>query len=155
MGSLMKANNGVERNWMLPQFPSLFDDFFTRDFFRPFDSKGQVQSANTLPAVNVLEMPTAYEFEMAAPGMEKKDFKVEFSGHTLTISSEKDWEEKDTGKSYNRREFGYRSFTRSFSLPEDSVDTQGIKAQYKNGILYVTVPKKPQAQSIVKQIEVS
>jgi HSP20 family protein len=153
MESLMKAGNGVERNWMLPQFPSLFDDFFTRDFFRPLSSP---EHSNVQPAVNVLETPTAYEFEMAAPGMDKKDFKVEFSGRTLFISSvqEKEHEEKNQQKAYNRREFSYRSFSRSFNLPENAVDTLAIKAQYKNGILYVTVPKKPHAQSIVKRIEV-
>jgi len=154
MGSLMKAANGVERNWMLPQFPSLFDDFFTRDFFRPLSNP---ESSRVHPAVNVLETPTAYEFEMAAPGMDKKDFKVELSGHTLVISSvqEKEHEEKNEHRTYNRREFSYRSFSRSFDLPENAVDIQGIKAQYKNGILYVTVPKKPHARSVVKQIEVS
>lgn len=153
MGSLMKASNGVEGNWMFPQLPALFDDFFTRDFFNlPVES-----GSSTQPAANVHETGKAYEFEMAAPGLDKKDFKVELHDNTLVISAQKQntSEEKNDRGRTTRREFSYQSFSRSFGLPAGQVDAQGITARYTDGILYVTVPKTPQAMQNVKEIRVS
>lgn len=154
MGSLMKASNGVEGNWMFPQFPTLFDDFFTRDFFNlPIENSGMT----TQPAVNVHETGKTFEFEMAAPGLDKKDFKVELHHNTLVISAQKQSsnEEKNERGRTTRREFSYQSFSRSFALPAGQVDAAGITARYTEGILHVTVPKTPQAMQLVKEITVS
>lgn len=153
MKSLMKWNNtGNDR--MFPKFPSLFDDFVTKDLFSiPF-----VTGGSTVPAVNVKETETAYELEMAAPGMEKKDFKVELDQNTLTISVEKEnkTEEKSENGNYSRREFSYRSFSRSFNLPEELVKADEISANYKNGILHLVVPKKEASKPrVTKQIAIT
>lgn len=155
MGALMKTSNGVNGNWMFPHLPSLFDDVFGRDFFHSSFENSQEQ--NTLPAVNVHETEKAFEFEMAAPGLDKKDFKVELQDHTLVISSKKEQqaEEKNEKGRTTRREFSYRFFSRSFSLPAGQVDAQQISARYNNGILYVTVPKNQQALQKFKEIQVS
>jgi HSP20 family protein len=89
--------------------------------------------------------------------MDKKDFKLEVKNGTLVISAQKEnkSEEKDNEGRYVRREFGYQSFTRSFTLPEDHVDTENISAQYKEGVLCVTVLKKEQEKHKPKQIEIS
>lgn len=154
MGALTKASNGVDGNWMLPQLPSLFDDFFTRDLFNL--PAGRSNLNQTLPPVNVHETDRAFEFEMAAPGMNKNDFKVELNDHTLVISSKKEHaqEEKTEKRHITRREFSYQSFSRSFALPADKVDGQGITARYTDGILYVTVPKNQQALQKPKEIQV-
>jgi HSP20 family protein len=83
------------------------------------------------------------EVELAAPGLKKEDFKVEIENNTLLISSEKQEEKEESRKkdNYIRKEFSYQSFYRSFYLPE-YVDESKIEANYKDGILHVTIAKK-------------
>jgi HSP20 family protein len=84
---------------------------------------------------------------MAAPGMEKNDFKVELDGNLLTITSEKQNEnEVKEGERYSRREFSYQSFQRSFQLPKEVVDADKIEAKYENGVLRLLIPKKEEAK---------
>lgn len=140
--SIVKRNNGRVSNYAIP---SIWDDFFNRDVF---NWGSNLTNTNlTTPAVNIKETPENFLVEMAAPGMEKKDFKIELDGHTLTISSEKqnEQEEKD-GESYNRKEFSYQSFYRTFHLPKDVVDADKIKAKYENGLLQLEIPKKEEAK---------
>lgn len=94
-----------------------------------------------VPSVNITETETDYKIEMAAPGLEKKDFKIEVENKVLVISSEKEVEKKEEDKNYKRREFSYSSFSRSFQLPEDILSDK-IDAKYENGILKLSVPKK-------------
>jgi HSP20 family protein len=84
---------------------------------------------------------------MAAPGMNKEDFKIELDGNQLTISSEKQMmdEEKD-GDRYTRKEFSYQSFQRVFQLPKEVVDAENIQARYENGVLHLVVPKREEAK---------
>lgn len=149
MTTLVKSN-GNGRNMFFPEFPSLFDDFFTRDFVN-FESKHN----KLLPAVNVKETESAFELEVAAPGMDKNDFKIEVKNNTLIISAQKEnkQEEKNENGKYVRREFAFQSFTRTFTLPEKSVDDNNVSAQYKDGILNISIPKKEKVES-VKQIEI-
>jgi HSP20 family protein len=84
---------------------------------------------------------------MAAPGMQKSDFKVELHGNTLTISSEKNQEEETKeDEKYSRREFSYQSFYRVFTLPKEVVDADKIQAKYENGLLQLLIPKKEEAK---------
>ena len=94
-----------------------------------------------IPSVNITEDEKNYKFDLAAPGLEKKDFKVETDHQTLTISSEKENEHKEENENYRRREFSYSSFRRSFDLPENS-NPEKIDATYENGILKLKLPKK-------------
>lgn len=127
---------------LLPEFPGIFDNFFGRDMF-DFNDAGVAMPGSAAPAVNVREHEDGFEVEVAAPGFNKKDFHVEVENDLLTISSvkeTKDEESKDTGR-YTRREFGYTSFKRSFALPENTVNTEKIKARYEEGILHISIPK--------------
>lgn len=146
----------IRRNADLFNFPNLFDDFFTRDVF---NSGGTTFSSTgtTIPAVNIRETPDDFEVEMAAPGMNKKDFKIELDGTLLTISSEKtDEHEEEKEGTYSRREFSYQSFKRSFTLSKDVVDIDKINARYENGLLYLRIPKKEEAkQKPPRMIEIS
>ncbi len=94
---------------------------------------------------------------MAAPGMDKKDFKIELVNNMLTINSEKEnQKEANDGNKYSRREFSYQSFQRSFHLSKDVVDVENISARYENGVLYVHIPKKEQAkQRPPRKIDIS
>ena len=96
----------------------------------------------SLPKVNVKESDQEYDVEMAAPGYSKKDFKITLDNGLLTLSAEKKEEKEEKEKNYTRREFGYSSFERSFNLPEN-VNEEDIKARYEDGVLRLTIPKKP------------
>ncbi len=132
---LVKANN------RFPVMPNLFDDFF-----RDWSVTNFSDTNTTLPAVNIKEDDNGFSIEVAAPGMEKKDFKIDFDKDLLTISSEKNIENEEKGDNYTRKEYSYQSFTRSFRIPENTVDGEKITANYKNGELLISIPKKEEVK---------
>ncbi|RYY49321.1 MAG: Hsp20/alpha crystallin family protein [Chitinophagaceae bacterium] len=147
----------VKRNGsLLNPLPVLFDDFFNRDLFN-WNNSNFSQTNSTIPAVNIKETNEAYEVEVAAPGMTKKDFKVELDGNTLTISSEKNQETTtDSQERFFRKEFSYQSFQRSFTLQKEVVDIDRIEARYENGLLQLLIPKKEEVkQKPPRLIEIS
>ena len=133
-------NNSDKNHSRFNEFPSFFDDVLTREFFHKTKRSG----FHTMPSVNIRETDKAFELELAAPGLEKKNFKLELNEDKLTISSvhENTTEEKNDSEAFSRREFNYQSFSRSFVLPEKLVDKEAISAAYENGILKVNVSKK-------------
>ncbi len=107
------------------------------------------------PAVNIRENEEGFVLEMAAPGMQKSDFKINLDNNVLTLSSEKQEEKEESNERYSRREFNYGSFTRSFSLPK-TINLDKIKADYKDGILSINLPKREEAKVAVnRQIEIA
>jgi HSP20 family protein len=137
----------VKRNgWLFNDMPTVFNDVFARDFWNWGLDNNSVTNT-TIPAINVKETNDDFEVEVAAPGMDKKDFKVELDGNMLTISSEKknEWQDNDNER-YSRKEFSYQSFQRTFQLPKDVVDAEKIQAKYENGLLHLTIPKKEHAK---------
>lgn len=122
-----------------PWFPSLLDEFITRDLGIDLASRSQA-----VPAVNISETDTAFSLSLAAPGKTRKDFQIELDEHILTISSDSNTEHESSHENFTRKEFSYESFQRSFRLP-DTVNTQAIKANYKEGILTVELPKLKEA----------
>jgi HSP20 family protein len=123
-----------------PFFPSLIDDFIKNDWNLKVPS-----SSVTVPAVNIKELNSQFEIELAAPGMKKDDFEIEVEDGVLSISSTQEEEQVNEKGKFTRREFSYSSFRRSFSLP-DSVDPTNIDATYKEGVLLVLLPKHKEAQ---------
>ncbi len=99
------------------------------------------------PAVNIKETESGFSVELAAPGMKKEDFKLSIEHDRLSISAEAKTEKKEDDDSYSCREFSYHSFQRSFSLPENAVDQDKISAQYRDGILYVELPKRDEIKT--------
>jgi HSP20 family protein len=147
----------VKRNGsLLSPLPTLFDDFFNRDLFN-WNNSNFSNTNTTIPAVNIKETADSYEVEVAAPGMTKKDFKVELDGNLLTISSEKSQQhEEKEGDRYSRKEFSYQSFQRSFNLQKDVVDMDKIEAKYENGLLHLLIPKKEEVkQKPARLIQIS
>ena len=127
------------------QVPSVFDRFFEGDLF-DWSNKNFSLTNTTLPSVNIKESTDAYQVEVAAPGFDKNDFKLELNHDVLTISSEKSLEnETKEGERFTKREFSYQSFTRSFSLP-DTADGEKISANYDKGVLIISIPKKEEAK---------
>lgn len=128
-------------NW-LPSTPSLFDRFFDGELM-DWNRTNYSSTNSTLPAVNVKENMDEFQIEVAAPGMNKEDFKVDYDNGHLTISSEhKNEELEKEGEKVTRREFSYQSFQRSFTVAETVVDAEKIAATYKNGILHIKLPKR-------------
>ena len=124
------------------------------DFDRNLFSSQRPQQP-MLPAVNIRENEEGFVLEMAAPGMQKSDFKINLDNNVLTLSSEKLEEKEESNERYSRREFNYGSFTRSFSLPK-TINLDKIKADYKDGILSVSLPKREEAEvALNRQIEVA
>ena len=138
--SLIKRNGET-----FPAFPALFDDFFGRELFN-WHNNNYSSTSTTMPSVNIKETTDSFEVEMAAPGMQKTDFKISLDGNTLTISFHKEHQEKRGEEGYNRQEFSYQSFQRSFILPKDVVNENGILAKYDNGLLHLSIPKKEEAK---------
>lgn len=135
--------------------PTVFDDFF-KPWNEWFDSGSNLfNKMLTIPAVNIIESKEDFKLDFAVPGMKKEDFHLNIEGNMLTISSEKE-SSKDMNHDgrYTRKEYGYSSFSRSFSLPED-VNSENIEASYHDGILHITMPKKEEAKKLlVKNISV-
>jgi HSP20 family protein len=125
-------------------FPSLFDRFFDGERMDRINPDYSPADAN-LPMVNIKENADEYLIEVAAPGMKKNDFKITYDNGKLTISSDKKEEVQD-GVSYMRREYTFHSFQRSFDVSEDLVDGGKIHANYNDGILQITLPKREEAK---------
>jgi len=140
----------------LNPLPMLFDDFFNREFF-DWNSSNFSNTSTTIPAVNIKETTKHYEVEVAAPGMSKKDFKLELDGNVLTISSERqNQREENENERYTLREFSYQSFHRTFTLQKDVLDVEKIGAKYENGLLHLVIPKKEEAkQKPPRQIQIT
>ena len=120
-------------------FPSLMSEIFKPDWF------GGLENLNSnLPAVNIKENEKDFELELAVPGRKKEDFNIEIDNNVMTVSSEVKTEKEAKDENFTRREFGFSSFKRAFTLPE-TIDEDKIKADYVDGILKFTLPKRKEA----------
>jgi HSP20 family protein len=115
-------------------FPSLMNEFFNDDFRMKV-----INNNHSVPSVNSIENDNSFEIDLAVPGMKKDDFTIQLNDKVLVISSENTNSVENNSMSLN--EFNYSSFQRSFTVPE-TVELDKIKANYKNGILKVKLPKK-------------
>jgi HSP20 family protein len=138
----------VKTNQLDPMYPSNFSSVLDK-FFN--DSFGAIEKPFN-PAVDIAEDEKNFEIHVAVPGVQKKDFKVEFVDGKLNISGERKLEEKKEGKNFHSIESQYGSFKRSFFLPED-VKADAIEATYEDGLLKVLIPKKEKTE-VKKAIEV-
>lgn len=128
------------QSWM----PSVFNDFF--------DNEWMGRANATAPSINVSENEKDYEVEVAAPGLTKEDFNVHINdeGDLVINMEKKQHEEEKKGRKYLRREFSYSKFEQTLVLPDD-VEKKSIKAEVKNGVLTVTLPKKDEKPVEVRQ----
>lgn len=103
--------------------------------------------------VNVKESATGYQLELVVPGFEKTDFRIDLEKDLLTVSGEKKEETRENSEKWVRQEFQSRSFKRTFTI-DQKIDATAIEANYVNGILLVTLPKKTEVKSETKRIEI-
>jgi HSP20 family protein len=144
--SLIKFNNAGKNAAVNPGFNDIFESVFNDSFLTD-------RMMSRVPAVNISETSDHYVIEMAAPGLNKEDFKINLHRNLLSVSVEQKKEQSEQNKQYNKREFSYTSFVRSFALP-DSADDANIEAQYINGMLSIQVAKKDEAKQVARQIEI-
>ncbi len=115
--------------------PSIVDEFFGDDLWnRFFDDTESV----TVPSVNIKEGKDEYAIEVAAPGFDKKDFRIDLNNNVLEISSEKEVKEENKDEKVMRREFRYSSFKRTFTLP-DTVIPKKLKLHTRMEFLSISV----------------
>jgi HSP20 family protein len=139
----------LRKQFYLPNFA---DDFFGKDVVSNFLDN---QSVFSMPAVNIVETKDNFKIEVAAPGLNKDDFKIDLHNNVLSISSEKQNSKDDKNERIMRREFSYSSFKRSFGLP-DLVEQDQIKAIHQNGVLIIEIPKRDEAkEKPARQISIS
>jgi HSP20 family protein len=126
--------------------PNIFDE----DLFPVVTNR-----TSSMPAVNIRENDKNYVLDLAIPGIDKKDLKIDINEDVLTISSETKNESEESSDGYKRKEFSYSTFCRSFYVPEN-VTREKIEANYKDGILSVALPKMEEEKSkINRKIEIS
>ena len=136
----------TKRNYKPFLWSSLFDD----DFFPVLS-----QRSTSMPAVNIKEDEKRFVLDLAVPGIDKKDLKIEIHEDVLTISSENKNEKEEDLDGFKRREFSYSSFCRSFYLPEN-VNKDKIGANYKDGILTVELPKQEEEKAkLTREVKIS
>ncbi len=122
----------------------IFDEFFGGRLERKAEWSFQ-------PAVDIHEEKDRYVVKAELPGMKQDDIKVTITDNLLTLSGERKYEHKEDDKGYHRVECSYGKFYRSFRLPGD-VDSNKIKAEYRDGILEISIPKSERAKP--KEIKV-
>lgn len=146
MALIKFPTKAVNTDAVNPFVNSVFDNLFNDSFISD-------RLVTRVPAVNITELEKSFEVELAAPGLQKSDFKINVDKNIISISVEKSEENEFEGKLYSKKEFSYNSFSRSFTLP-DTVDYAQIDASYENGILKVTIGKKEEAIIAKRLIEV-
>lgn len=135
--NLMKWRDPFEKKFSIfrKRFDNLFDDFFDSEnksitnFFK-----------DDTPKINFSESKDSYDLTAELPGLKEDEFEVTLNNNILTIKGEKKSEKEDKGKHYHRIERSYGSFARSISIPGE-IKEEEIKANFKNGVLKVSLPK--------------
>jgi HSP20 family protein len=144
--TFVKVNNPVAKS-----FDGMMKDFFNE--FPSAISKTFREDVLHFPPVNITEHNEAYQLEIAAPGFEKTDFKVNLEENILTISIDKQEEKKETTGKAIRTEFSNKNFKRSFTIDE-KIDAEHISAKYEQGILTLQLPKKEVVKAGAKAINI-
>lgn len=135
--TLVRFKNPEKWESMFPAMNSMMKSFWN-DF-----NEGDITNFFT-PKSDVIEKDNAYEVQMSLPGIEKDAIKVDIKDNTLVVSGERKFHNEEKNTKYHRVESHYGSFTRSFGLP-DNVQSDAIEAEFKNGILHISIPKAPES----------
>ena len=145
---VIKYNHPLQAE--LEDFPAglrVFQDSLSRLFSEP-------ASRPWSPAVDIFENENELVLKADVPEVDPKNVGIQLENGTLTLKGERKFEEQKNGKAFHRLERSYGSFVRAFSLPE-TVDPEKVKADYKNGVLTITLPKKEVAKPKTVNIEVT
>jgi HSP20 family protein len=139
-----QRGRGYDPGYRLDPF-RMVGDLLRWDPFSENERWGSGVQGGFLPAVDLRETESAYHFNVDLPGVKEENVDVSLTGNRLTISGTREEETRDQNDRYHAYERSYGSFARSFSLPE-GIDADHIQADMKNGVLSVTLPKRPEIQ---------
>jgi HSP20 family protein len=139
----------LQKDWNRA-FNTTFPVFFNNLGNRLEDS---LVSGKWTPQVDIYEDKNAIALEADLPGVKPEDVKISLENFKLTLSGERKFEHEENQSNWYRVERGYGSFTRTFSLP-NSVNVDGVKAEFKNGVLRITLPKREEVKARQIQVEV-
>jgi HSP20 family protein len=144
--------NLIRRTEAPSEAPAVWDPFrLMRDFMNwdPFAEMAPslIRAGESMfsPRFEVKETKNAYVFKADLPGLEEKDLEITVTGSRVTVSGKREAENKDEDETYYAYERSYGRFTRTFTLPDDA-NTSEIRAELKDGVLSLVVPKKPESQ---------
>lgn len=129
------------------------DNFFNEFGWGPEQSE-ELDEATWSPKVDIYETKESYVINAELPGLNKEDISIDLNDNTLTLKGERKFEEKVEKDNYVRVERSYGSFARSFVL-SDNVNPEGVTANYKDGVLVVTLPKKEEAKPKEIKVEIN
>ena len=147
MATLIRRN----QNEVAPSSGTVWDPFRVMrdvlrwDPFRELEAAAAGDYGLFAPSFDVKENKEGYVFRADLPGVREDDLEISLTGNRLTISGKREQEKREQGETYYATERSYGSFSRAFTLP-DGTDGDNVKAELKNGVLQVTVPKKPEVQ---------
>lgn len=138
------------------QLDRWFGDYFTKNkpAAEPESIFSETGTLMRFPAVDIEERSNTYVVRAEIPGMGKDEIKVEYRDGYLTIRGEKKFEHEDKRKDFHRIERSYGSFQRTFEIPGE-VNTEAIKADYKNGVLEISLPLLDNAKRKIKRIDIA
>lgn len=142
--TLVNFNNRTRNT--APYFNNVFDNLFS-------DALAKHNNIEKSPRVNISENEGAYIIDVAAPGLNKEDFQINLKKDVLSVWVELKPTESEVVKEYTCKEFEYKSFARSFNLP-DTADSDKITAAYQDGILNISIAKKDDSKLQHKEIVV-
>lgn len=141
----------------LDELTRRFSPFFGRQALAPQqegEEKEAITVADWMPTVDITENKKAFKIKAELPEVDKEDVHVTLDNNVLTLQGERRYETEEEDEQYHRVERSYGKFVRRFTLPEN-VDENGIQAKFKNGMLYLTLPKATNGKDRTKRIEIA
>ncbi len=145
------VTTGARTPRLLGEFPRGFDRLFDR-FWAPMEGAWK-EAGELMPAANLAETATAYEVTLDLPGMKPEEVKVEMRAGDLWVTGERKEEKEEKGKTFHRVERVHGEFQRVIPMP-GTVNEAAIEAEYRDGVLHVTLPKtmetKPKTITVKK-----
>ena len=129
-------------------------DRLLKEAFTPFFGEGEPSTRTWAPPVDIYENENDIVLKAELPGIDPKDVEVRVEDNTLYLKGERKFEKEVKNENYHRVERSYGSFARSFSLP-NSINSEKVKAEYKDGLLTLTLPKREEAKPKTIRIDVS
>lgn len=144
--SVIRYNPFASESEDFPTGLRLFQDSLSRLFSEP-------ASRPWSPAVDIYETENELVLKADVPDVDPKNVGIQIENGTLTVKGERKFEDQKNGKGFHRIERSYGAFVRAFSLP-DTVEADKVKADYKNGVLTITLPKKEVAKAKTVNVEI-
>jgi HSP20 family protein len=148
----MEVNMAIVRFEPFRELQDRMNRLFTESYRGPAGEEDWALGGTWAPAVDIYEQDNNIVIKAELPGVDPKDVDIRLDNNILTIKGERKLDNEVKKENYHRVERAYGVFTRSFTLPS-GVDPNGIKAEYKDGVLRLTLPKREEAKP--KQIQIS